>query len=146
MKEIVKIWLTDSEIWIQDASGAKACEKFADYPRLRDASVEQRKNYVADGFGLHWEELDEDLSFEGFFHKKSESLLYRIFMEHPELNASAIARRMGISQSLFAQYISGSKNPSKERMAEILATMHNIGKELMAIKPEPTFPTIQKGA
>ncbi len=146
MKEIVKIWLTDSEIWIQDESGAKACEKFADYPRLRDASEEQRKNYTADGFGLHWEELDEDLSYEGFFRKKPESILYRIFMEHPELNASAIARRMGISQSLFAQYISGSKTPSKERMAEILTTMQTIGKELMSIKPEPTFPTIQKGA
>ncbi len=59
MKEIVKIWLTDSEVWIQDASGAKACEKFADYPRLRDASAEQRKNYVADGFGLQggWEHI-----------------------------------------------------------------------------------------
>ena len=51
-------------------------------------------------------------------------------MEHPELNASAIARRLGISQSLFAQYISGAKKPSEKRMREIMDTMRAIGREL----------------
>jgi predicted transcriptional regulator len=46
------------------------------------------------------------------------------------LNASAIARRLGISQSLFAQYISGAKKPSEKRMREIMDTMRAIGKEL----------------
>lgn len=41
--------------------------------------------------------------------KKEETFLYRIFISHPELNASAVARRMGISQSLMSQYISGIK-------------------------------------
>lgn len=36
--------------------------------------------------------------------KKEETFLYRIFISHPELNASAVARRMGISQSLMSQY------------------------------------------
>ena len=136
MEKVVKIWLTDSEIWIQTENGKTACEKFADYPRLKYATPEQRKKYTADDFGIHWEDLDEDLSFEGFFQKKNDSLLYRLFMEHPELNASAIARRMGISQSLFAQYISGIKKPSEKRLNEILSTMQEVGKELMAIKVE----------
>lgn len=41
--------------------------------------------------------------------------LYNFLMRHPELNASAIARRLGISQNLFAQYISGKKRPSTEQ-------------------------------
>ena len=136
MKKVVKIWLTDSEIWIQTEDGKTASERFADYPRLKYATQEQRKNYTTDDFGIHWEELDEDLSFDGFFQKKNDSLLYRLFMEHPELNASAIARRMGISQSLFAQYISGIKKPSEKRLNEILSTMQEVGRELMAIKVE----------
>lgn len=136
MEKVTKIWLTDSEIWIQTENGKIANEKFADYPRLKYATPEQRMNYTADDFGVHWEELDEDLSFEGFFQKKNDSLLYRLFMEHPELNASAIARRMGISQSLFAQYISGIKKPSEKRLNEILSTMQEVGRELMAIKVE----------
>ena len=136
MEKVTKIWQTDSEIWIQTENGKTASERFADYPRLKYATQEQRRNYTADDFGIHWEELDEDLSFEGFFQKKNDSLLYRLFMEHPELNASAIARRMGISQSLFAQYISGIKKPSEKRLNEILNTMQEVGKELMAIKVE----------
>ena len=40
---------------------------------------------------------------------------------------------MGISQSLFAQYISGIKTPSKERLRDIYATIRTIGAELMDI-------------
>lgn len=136
MEKVIKIRLTDSEIWIQTEDGKTASEMFADYPRLKYATQEQRKNYTPDDFGIHWEDLDEDLSFEGFFQKKNETLLYRLFMEHPELNASAIARRMGISQSLFAQYISGIKKPSEKRLNEILTTMQEVGRELMSIKLE----------
>ena len=130
MVQIEKIWLTDSEIWIRTTEGKEACERFADYPRLEDATHAQREKYTADAFGISWAELDEDLSFDGFFRKKADTLLYRLFLEHPELNASAIARKLGISQSLFAQYISGTKRPSEKRMNEILAAMRAIGREL----------------
>jgi predicted transcriptional regulator len=65
--------------------------------------------------------------------KKEETFLYRIFISHPELNASAVARRMGISQSLMSQYISGIKKPSQERETLIVNTIKDIGKELMMI-------------
>jgi Protein of unknown function (DUF2442) len=37
------------------------------YPRLLNASSEQRLNWCicGGGFGIHWEEIDEDLSTEG---------------------------------------------------------------------------------
>ena len=62
--------------------------------------------------------------------KKEETFLYRIFISHPELNASAVAR---ISQSLMSQYISGIKKPSQEREALIVNTIKDIGKELTMI-------------
>lgn len=131
--KIVKTWLTDTAVWIQTDNGKEACESFADYPRLRNATQEQRENYQIDEFGLHWSELDEDLCFEGFFDKPTPTALYRLFMDHPELNVSAIARRMGISQSLMAQYISGKKRPSKGRLELIYDTVHALGHELIAI-------------
>lgn len=133
MEKIEKIWLTDDAVWIRTASGKEACEKFNDYPRLRYATKEQREKYEADEYGLHWEDIDEDLSFEGFFDKQETTLLYKIFMAHPELNVSAIARRLGISQSLMAQYISGKKNASNARIKMILDTVREIGKELIAV-------------
>ena len=111
----------------------RGARSLQDYPRLRAATAEQRANYQADEFGICWPDIDEDLSYECFFYPKQRTELYRIFTAHPELNASAVARRMGISQSLFAQYISGAKKPSKARMAEIYSTLHAIGQELAAI-------------
>lgn len=133
MITIEKIWLTGDAVWIRTADGKEACEFFADYPRLKFASPEQRAHYVADEFGINWPEIDEDLSYEGFFENKNRTELHRLFLAHPELNASAIARRMGISQSLFAQYISGTKKPSRARLSEIYATIHAIGEELLTI-------------
>ena len=131
--KIEKIWLSDEAVWIRTDDGSVASELFANYPRLRNATDEQRQRFTTDDFGITWPELDEDLSFEGFFCQKSTTILYRIFIRHPELNASAVARRIGISQSLFAQYISGIKKPSSERMDQILDTIRTIGKELTEI-------------
>lgn len=132
--KVDRIWLTDDAVWIRTEDGSEASELFADYPRLRYATEEQRKRFKADDFGISWPELEEDLSYDGFFIKKNKSALYKIFMDYPELNASAVARRMGMSQSLFAQYISGTKKPSEKRMNEIISTIKVIGDELSKIK------------
>ncbi len=134
MIKIEKIWLTDDAIHIKSLDGKTACELFADYPLLRAATEEERKNFTADEFGIHWPELDEDLSYEGFFMKEERPpYLYTVFMSHPELNASAVARRLGMSQSLLAQYISGVKIPSSDRMNLILDEIRTIGRELSGI-------------
>ncbi len=135
MESIVveKVWLTDTAIWIRTAGGREAYENFADYQRLKWATPAQRANYSISSSGIHWRELDEDLGFEGFFQEKKRNPLYDLFMAHPELNASAIARLLNIAQSLFAQYISGTKKPSKERFEEILSTIRMIGCELAAV-------------
>ena len=132
MLSIEKIWLTDEAVWIRTTDGRQACERFADYPRLRVATPGQRANYIVDSYGINWPDIDEDLSFDAFFEPKKQSPLYRMFMEHPELNASAVARKLGISQSLFAQYISGAKKPSKKRMTEILDNIRDIGLSLVS--------------
>ena len=69
MMDIQKIWLTDNAIWLETGDGRKACEKFADYASLRNASSAERANFTRSPFGLHWPTLDEDLSYEGFFNK-----------------------------------------------------------------------------
>lgn len=134
MFTVEKIWLTPDAVWIRATDGREACEYFADYQRLKFATAEQRANYESDAYGIHWPDIDEDLSFEGFFEKKERTELYRLFIAHPELNASAIARRLGISQSLFAQYISGVKKPSQERLELIYSTIRTVGQELTQVQ------------
>lgn len=131
--DIEKVWLTDTAEWVRSKDGREAFDEFELLPRLKFATKEQRSDFELNHFGIRWNELDEDLSYEGFFNKKPAGRLYRIFMSHPELNASAIARRLGMAQSLLAQYISGTKKPSKEREDMILNEIHKVGAELQAI-------------
>ena len=132
IKKVDKVWLTDTAICIRTSDGREASEQFADVQRLNRATPEQRSNYKVTPYGIYWPELDENLSFEVFFSEKQNNVLYDLFIAHPELNASAIARRLGMSQSLFAQYISGTKKPSQERVNLILETIKNIGRELVS--------------
>lgn len=67
--QINDIWLTNTSIWISLNDGRKAEERFSDYQRLSNASEDERKNFKLSHFGIHWPELDEDLSFDGFFSK-----------------------------------------------------------------------------
>jgi hypothetical protein len=54
-------------MWIQLADGRVLGVPLEYFPRLSDASPAQRKRYriSASGKGLHWEELDEDISVKG---------------------------------------------------------------------------------
>jgi len=67
MLDVIKIWLTDSAVWIRTKDGREACEPFDKFSRLKNASAEDRALYIQSPFGIHWPKIDEDLCFEGFF-------------------------------------------------------------------------------
>ena len=70
--DISRILITDRAILVEFKDGKVGRELFSSYPRLKDASMEELNNYTASFFGLHWAELDEDLSFDGFYRHTSE--------------------------------------------------------------------------
>ena len=132
--KISKIWFADDRIYGQTDDGRTLWQSLLYYRRLRNASEKERNEYEMDNEGIHWYELDEDISFESFEYEDPEPTgISRIFLSHPELNASAVGRRLGISQSLMAQYINGTKKPSKERETLILKEIEAIGKELLCV-------------
>lgn len=63
----VKVWFDDHNIWLGLEDGRQVSTPLAFYPRLLNATKEQRENYefIGPGIGIHWEDLDEDLSVEG---------------------------------------------------------------------------------
>lgn len=131
--EITKIWFENDRIYGLTNEGKTLWQSLLWYKRLNAATDEQRNDYEIDEEGIHWYALDEDISFESFEYDDPEPQgLSRVFLTHPELNASAVARRIGISQSLMAQYINGMKKPSKERENRILEEIKTIGRELIA--------------
>jgi hypothetical protein len=71
MKPIINnVWIDDVAVYIQTADGKVYSEYFESYPLLRCATPAQRADFEYDNFGIRWEEIDEDLSFNGFMSKK----------------------------------------------------------------------------
>ncbi len=131
---IEKLWFADDKIFICTDDGKQFWQSLLWYPRLLHATSEQRNNYEYDNIGIRWEEIDEDMSVESFLYNEPEPQgISRIFLTYPELNASAIARRIGIQQSLLASYIRGTKKPSPTRENEILNAVREFGRELAAV-------------
>lgn len=80
-----------------------------------------------------------NLSFEdkGFIYTLDEIKLTldmaSFFEFYNVINAKALSERIGMNQSLLAQYIKGNKKPSAAQTKRILAGVHQIGKELAEI-------------
>ena len=131
---VTKLWFKDEKIFVQTPEGKIFWQSLLWYPRLKNATEEERNSYTINRFGIRWEKLDEDMSLESFTYEEPEPQgISRLFAEHPELNVSAIARRLGMKQSLLAQYISGTKKPSEERKEFILNEIRKIGQELSTL-------------
>ena len=59
--------------------------------------------------------------------------LPQFFEYYKVINVSALATRLGMAQSLLAQYIGGQKKPSAKQTARILEGVRAVGRELAAM-------------
>ena len=80
-----------------------------------------------------------NLAFEdkGFVYSIDEiKMTYELgsfFDFYKVINAKALSERIGMNQSLLAQYIKGIKKPSPVQTKRIIQGVHQIGKELSEI-------------
>jgi hypothetical protein len=72
--------------------------------------------------------------------RKVEEADYRIILDLPQffdfykvINAKAFCQRIGMNQSLLAQYIKGKKRPSATQTKRILVGVQQLGRELAEI-------------
>jgi len=62
-----EVSVSDDDLTVLLADGRKISVPLAWFPRLLQATAEQRRNFelFGDGEGIHWPEVDEDLSVTG---------------------------------------------------------------------------------
>ena len=65
---------TSTDLIVTLRDGRKIATPLAWYPRLNDASPRQRANYEIMPMGIHWPEIDEDLSIAAMLQGKSATL------------------------------------------------------------------------
>jgi hypothetical protein len=105
------------------------------------ATIVSKNKFIAseaDTFDLLLTHLVEaiNLTFEeyGFTYQVNELKftydLESFFEFYTVINAKALSERIGMNQSLLAQYIKGIKKPSTAQIRRILSGVQQIGKEL----------------
>lgn len=62
-----KIWTDEDYLWVILSDGRQLATPLSYFPRLLNASKVQRDQFEVSGGGrgIHWDELDEDISVEG---------------------------------------------------------------------------------
>jgi len=129
MNKIEKIWFDGEWLYGVGDDGKTYRQSLLWYKRLLSASEKERQKYEFSTIGIHWADLDEDVSFESFMYEEAEpSEMQRFFLEHPEINIAEFAKSIGLNPSLLRNYINGFKKPSKEREKLILRRIHELGR------------------
>lgn len=60
----IDLWFTEDMLYVRLEDGREVGVPMEWFPKLIKATAEQRKNWrlIGNGIGIHWEDLDEDLS------------------------------------------------------------------------------------
>lgn len=139
-KDLKRLWFSDERIFIETVQGTVKSMPLEWFPRLKNATPSEREDYELSAMGIHWEAIDEDLSFEGFFNynkqqaDKQRNSIQELVKDFPMINLTELATRVGISPAVMRHYACNVKRPSAARKKEIEQTLHRLGEELMRVK------------
>lgn len=86
-------------------------------------NCEEATNLAFDGQGLVYTSNEFEFEFD----------LASFFKYYNVINASALSKRLGMNQSLLAQYIKGIKKPSAAQKQRILKEVKKLGQELQEV-------------
>ncbi len=75
-----KVWFDEESLWVLLQDGRKLATPLSYFPKLLKATSSQRKKFELSGggLGIHWDNLDEDISVPGLLagnptHEKGNS-------------------------------------------------------------------------
>lgn len=128
--KIDRIWFEKDSIFGEDTNGNVWKQSLLWYPKLKEATDDDRNRYKFKRDGIVWDNIDEIIKYESFGYDDAEpSALQKFFLSHKEINIAEFAKRTDVSPTLLRHYIRGAKKPSRERELHILNAIHDLAKE-----------------
>jgi hypothetical protein len=69
----VNVHVTDDSLSVDLSDGRTISVPLGWYPRLEHATAEEKEKWrlIGNGHGIHWEDIDEDISVEGLIFGKA---------------------------------------------------------------------------
>ena len=62
-----RVWFDETKMYVLLSDAREIAVPLEWFPRLKNANKKQRNNWrlIGGGVGIHWKDIDEDLSVEG---------------------------------------------------------------------------------
>ncbi len=95
------------------------------------SSLNELKANILEALNLHFKKQGKTITENDL---KITLDLPQFFEFYKVINAKVLSERIGMNQSLLAQYIKGIKKPSATQTQRILNGVQQVGKELAAIR------------
>ncbi len=116
---------------VKEDTGYSACAHVGDkLIATQGETFQELKEMILDVVNLSF--LDEGIPYT-IEEIKFEYDLESFFDFYKVINAKALSERIGMNQSLLAQYIKGIKKPSRNQTKRILDGVQKIGRELSEV-------------
>jgi predicted RNase H-like HicB family nuclease len=131
---IVKKHLTDKKINLiveKTSTGFSAfAEKFPVY--TTGSSITELKRNIVEALNLYNEEIGQpEIGMDQINIRLD---LPQFFEYYKVINAKALSARVGMNQSLLAQYVGGQKKPSQKQVEKIITGIRELGRELVDLE------------
>jgi hypothetical protein len=125
-KQVIKI-----KVMKEDKGYSATTKVDNNYIATESESFNELKTMILEALNLAFEEKEivytiNDMKFE--YDLESFFDFYKV------INAKALSERIGMNQSLLAQYIKGIKKPSPDQTKRILEGVQQIGRELSEVR------------
>ena len=104
-------------------------EKFPVYTTGK--SLEELKSNILESLNLYFDEQEKTVTEDNL---RVSLDLPQFFEFYKVINAKALSERIGMNQSLLAQYVKGIKKPSPSQTNRILKGVQQVGRELASIR------------
>ena len=67
-----KVWFDTNNMWVELNDARVIGVPMAWFPRLLDANAKEREKFELSSGGIHWEELNEDISIAGLLEGRGD--------------------------------------------------------------------------
>lgn len=111
---------------------------YSAYASLKNSFIATEADTLGDLLTHFLEAVNTTFENKGIIYSLDDLLftydLASFFEYYKIINAKALSERIGMSQSLLAQYINGIKKPSSAQIKRILTGIQQVGKELAEVQ------------
>lgn len=138
MEKIDKVWFSGNRIYVLTSSGEEKSRPLEAFPRLFDATDNQRNDFYvwAEGESIRWDEIDEDIHLSSFDEETEPNYdndIAKMLDSVGVIDIEAFSQMIGMPKAKLDLFRYGIWIPSEESILKIKEGLHQIENRIASV-------------